>query len=698
MNVQQRNLVLRLLCAVLAAFAASMVLTWLIHVQITNRKRQKLFDKVFHDVGADIRERVDSRMIHQAMVARDRYYEMREEPWWHDSDESSRRLRELANELGVDEVCFADAAGHLTHSARREEVGALDFTTAKGQAREFTALLDRETELAQPLLPNSLRGEMVKYVGVWLPDGGFVQVGGYEKSVHNVSRTAITGLTHDWHVSGEEGGIYVTTGNGMIISHPIAGREGGQWSDPDDSFYCEKRIIEGFPVYIVVPKRTAVADRRILVFTSALLNGMALVFAAILVGIVITGYVKDRMRERQAKDMSMAQSIQGSAIPRVFPPFSDEPRLDVFASMHPAREVGGDFYDFFFTGPARFAFLIADVSGKGIPAALYMMRAKATFNGIAQTGMPLAEVAERANEALSRDNDANMFVTAWIGEVNLSTGVVTYINAGHNPPIRLGGGTAPEFVRERSGMMFGAMPGLKYKAREIALKPGEMLYLYTDGIIEQTDLKGELFGEERLRFSVETMMKGGCVALNRDSSPLLSAVLDAVHAHGGAVEQADDCTQLIFRWNGDGMRKDTAAFMRVFPPTQEGISAASDFLDDCLVSKPMSPQASSHPNLQPSLHVILDEIAANIVRHSKATRFELKVELAEDPAGIRLVFTDDGVPYDPLAHADPDTTLPPEERPIGGLGIMMVKKMSDSLSYERAGDSNVLTVFKNGQA
>ena len=704
MNAQQRNLAVRLLCAVLAAFAASMALTWLLHAHITNRERQKLFDKVFHDVGADIRERVDSRMIHQAMIARDRYYEMREEPWWNDIDESSRRLRELASELGVDEICFSDAAGHLTHSARREEVGALDFTKDTGQAHEFAALLDRETELAQPLMPNSLRGEMIKYVGVWLPDGGFVQVGGYEKSVRNVSRTAITGLTHDWHVSGEEGGIYVTTGNGMIISHPVAGREGGQWSEPDDSFYCEKRIIEGFPVYIVVPKRTAIADRRILVVTSAFLNGMALVFAAILVGIVITGYVKDRMRERQAKDMSMAKSIQWSAIPRVFPPFAEEPRLDVFASMQPAREVGGDFYDFFFTGPARFAFLIADVSGKGIPAALYMMRAKATFKGIAQTGLPLAEVAERANDALSRDNDASMFVTAWIGEVDLSTGIVTYVNPAHTPPLRLGGAASPEFVRGRSGMMFGAMPGIRYKARELMLKPGEMLYLYTDGITEQPDQKGELFGEERLRFSVDTMVKGGCAALIRGSSPLLGAVLDAVHVHGGAVEQADDCTQLIFRWNGDCTRKATTSFTRVFPPTQEGIAQASEFLDEVAGNSRGDAETRSESALcasahlrgkaLPALHVILDEIAANIVRHSKATRFELKVEFAEDPAGIRLVFTDDGVPYDPLAHADPDTTLPPEERPIGGLGVMMVKKMSDSLSYERAGGCNVLAAFK----
>ena len=195
-------------------------------------------------------------------------------------------------------------------------------------------------------------------------------------------------------------------------------------------------------------------------------------------------------------------------------------------------------------------FMIADVSGKGVPAALYMMRAKTTIKGIAQTGLPLAEVAERANDALSRDNDANMFVTAWLGELNLTTGVVTFVNAGHNPPIRTSSGSAPEFVRDRSGLMLGAMGGITYKSHELTLRPGEALYLYTDGITEQPDERGDLFGEERLRFSLESMLSNGVAAVEGGSSPLLRAVFHAVVAYGGLVEQADDCTQLIVRYNG----------------------------------------------------------------------------------------------------------------------------------------------------
>ena len=682
MTRQQKFLVFRLLAAVVTAFVASMALNWILHGHIADRERRKLFEKVFYDVGSDIRWRVDVRMIRQAMLARDRYYEMRKEPWWNDPDESSRRLRVLANDLGVDEICVADADGNLTHSARREEVGALNFRTDKGQAHEFVVLLDSETEFAQPLMPNSLRGEMVKYVGVWLPDGGFIQVGASEKSVRNLARTSVTGITNDWHVSGEDGGIYITTGNGTVISHPNEGGEGGVWTEPSDDFYWEKRMIEGFPVYIVFPRHTSVVERRLLVATSAVINCIALVFASVLAGLVFAGFAKERMRERVAKDMAMATNIQENSIPRVFPPFANERRMDIFATMHTARDVGGDFYDFFFTAPSKVAFLVADVSGKGVPAALFMMRAKATIKGETQSGLPLDEVMARVNDALSRDNDANMFVTAWMGVIDLETGEVTFVNAGHNPPIYLGrsGNGEHKFVRERSGMMLGAMPGLKYRLHTLHLSPGDMLYLYTDGITEQPDGKGELFGEDRLLFSVGTMLSAGVEAIDGAKSPLLAAIFDAVITHGADVEQADDCTQLVIRYNGAGEK-------RRFTVAQSGIAEASAWLDEWIEKAEVDGQSAA-------LHVILDEICSNIVKHSGASYFELGLSRILEPSGVRMEFIDDGVAYNPLSHEDPDTTLPASKRPIGGLGIMMVKKMSSSMDYERVHDCNMLTVVK----
>lgn len=553
-----RKLVWRLVGAVAIAFIASMALTWVLHEKMTKREMQRIFDNVFNDVAVDIRERVDEKMLRQAMVLRDRYYEMREQEWWNDPDESSRRLRELADELRVDEICIANADGILTHSARREEVGALDFTKDEGQAREFASLLTDKYEVTQPMLPNSLRGEMIKYVGVWIPDGGFVQVGGQPKSVRNLARTAVTGLTHGWHVSGDNGGIFITTGNGTIISHPEPGCEGGQWKDPSDDNYYEKRMIEGFPVYVVIPKRTAIVERRVLVGTSAFLNAMALVLASFLVGIVIAHFVRSQIAAQRSKEMAMAAEIQESAIPRTFPPFPEERRLDIFADMKTAKDVGGDFYDFYFSGPTKVTFLIADVSGKGVPAALFMMRAKASIKGISQTGRPLAEVVTEANNALSRDNGANMFVTAWVGEIDIATGTLTFVNAGHNPPIAISGkpdaeGRQTRYLRTKPCMLLGMMPGMKYRSETMQLAPGDSIYLYTDGITEQPDTKNALFGEERLQSAIDGILKSGSPLFNdeRSHSSLLGSILACVQAHGLGVEQADDCTQLIIRYNGN---------------------------------------------------------------------------------------------------------------------------------------------------
>lgn len=192
MMTSSKKLVLRLVGAVAVAFCASMALTWALHDRITSHEAHRLIQNAFRDVEKMIRERVDRRMVRQAMVARDHLREMRLQPWWNDPDESSRRLRALADELSVDEICVVDANGMLTHSARREEVMALNFMTCGGQAGEFTTLLDSKTEFTQPLMPNSLRGEMVKYVGVWIPEGGFLQVGGQAECVRRLSRTAVT--------------------------------------------------------------------------------------------------------------------------------------------------------------------------------------------------------------------------------------------------------------------------------------------------------------------------------------------------------------------------------------------------------------------------------------------------------------------------------------------------------------------------
>ena len=539
-----RKLVLRLAGAVGTAFLASLVLTWFLHGRMAAHDANRLIDIAFEDVENAIREAVDRRLIRQVMLFRDLLPALRAEPVWSDPQAAVSRLRALAEELHVDELCVIDDKGLLTHSADARDIG-FDFTKLSGQAAGFLPLLDSETEITQPLLPNTRAGEMVKYVGVWLPEGGFIQVGCRDATLRRLAQSAVTGLTHNRHISGKDGFIVITTGDGTIISHPDPNYESGQWSGPGDDCFWQRRDIEGFPVYAIIPKRTTVIERRVLVGTSAFLNAAALILATILVGLVIASWVRAQIRARRAKEMAMAADIQENAIPRVFPPFPEEKNLDLYASMQPAREVGGDFYDFYFSGPRKLVFLVADVSDKGVPAALFMMRAKTLLKSIAQTGRPIADVVTEANNSLCEGNGANMFVTAWIGELDLESGRVKYVNAGHNPPIvlRAGDGSA-SYLRTRPGLVLGAMPGVKYRSDELDLEPGDMLYLYTDGVTEQADPHGELFGEERL---LAFLAGGGFVEHPENCA---GAVLAGVTAHAAGAEQSDDRTQLIVRYKG----------------------------------------------------------------------------------------------------------------------------------------------------
>ena len=228
----------------------------------------------------------------------------------------------------------------------------------------------------------------------------------------------------------------------------------------------------------------------------------------------------------------MASDIQESAIPRVFPPFPDEKRVDIYASMKTAKDVGGDFYDFYFSGPQKITFLIADVSDKGVPAALFMMRAKTIIKSIAQTGKLIADVVTESNDALCEGNGANMFVTAWIGEIDLMSGRITYVNAGHNPPVVIKADGTASYLRTRPGLVLGAMPGIKYRSQEIDFAPGDAIYLYTDGITE------------RLLATISKTGAGG------DLAKLLQSVLARVSAYAAGADQADDCTQLVIRYRG----------------------------------------------------------------------------------------------------------------------------------------------------
>ncbi len=668
---QRRSLNLKLVLSVLAAFLLSMAFTWFLHSRLSERDAYKLIDSTFESVEDEITDCVDERLVRQCMAVRERLDE------GYPTD--LRSLQDLAREMGVTEISIADAKGDIIHASVQDYLAApgkpaFNFRTAGGKAEDMMCLVDGfATEYCQPYRSNTANGAWRKFVGVWMPTtGGFVEIGCDGASLRALSRASLVDLFRNWRVGGT-GGIVVTTMSGLVLSdYEEPNREGAQWEEPDDSFYWKRKEIEGFPTYVMIPRDSAAVQRDVLVGATAVLNGAALVFVALLVGFVISAFVRNQIKLQTAKELKMATDIQLAAIPNVFPPFPDETSFDIWASMDTAKEVGGDFYDFYFTGSDRVLFLVADVSGKGVPAAMFMMRAKALIKSVAQTGKQIGQVFEEANDALCEGNSSNTFVTVWAGELNIRTGHVSYVNAGHNPPIvRLGGKV--EYLRSRPSLVLGAMAGARYRVQELQLEPGDAIYLYTDGIVEQHNAVGELYGEDRL---IEIV--SGC-AKRRDG--LLSTVIDDVRRHAAGAEQADDCTQLVLRYRG---QPDT--FSGEYRPTMEDLAKASADLAKALEGVP-----DDCANI---MMVASDEIFANIVRYSGATDWTLTVERTHHPDGVRLVITDNGKPFDPLSYRDPDTTLCADDREVGGLGILIVKKTMSPVTYRRNNDRNILTMGK----
>ena len=249
-------------------------------------------------------------------------------------------------------------------------------------------------------------------------------------------------------------------------------------------------------------------------------------------------------RERIGTELELAARIQEDMLPNIFPAFPDRPEFDVYASMDPVREVGGDFYDFFLVDSDHLCLVMADVSGKGIPAALFMMVSKIVLQSCAMLGKTPAEILELTNTALCSDNQVDMFVTAWVGILEISSGKLTAANAGHEYPVLSQGGCFT-LLRDKHGFVLGGLENAKYREYELEMHPGDKLFLYTDGVPEATDAENRMFGKERM-----------LAVLNRepDAAPqkILQNVSGEVDRFVGEAEQFDDITMLCLEYKGQG--------------------------------------------------------------------------------------------------------------------------------------------------
>ena len=241
---------------------------------------------------------------------------------------------------------------------------------------------------------------------------------------------------------------------------------------------------------------------------------------------------------RIGAELEMAEKIQKDMLPNIFPTFSESEVFDLYASMTPAREVGGDFYDFFMIDDDRLALVIADVSGKGIPAAMFMMTAKTVIKDYALTTEDTAEIFNIVNNRLCENNEAGMFATAWIGILNLKTLVLQYTNAGHNYPLIQRCGKPSELLKDKHGLFLGCMDGIMYKKSEITLSKGDRLLLYTDGITESHSKEGELYGEERLISVLDDISA-------QSGESALQSILKDVGRFSEGEDQFDDITMSV---------------------------------------------------------------------------------------------------------------------------------------------------------
>lgn len=385
-------------------------------------------------------------------------------------------------------------------------------------------------------------------------------------------------------------------------------------------------------------------------------------------------------KEKIESELRIAHEIQMSMIPHSFPPFPDLPQIDLFATLKSAREVGGDLYDFFLSGKDKFFFAIGDVSGKGVPASLFMAVTRTLLRSIAEKEQSANDIIIRLNKALSANNHSCMFVTFFLGILDLNTGTVNYVNAGHNPPVMIKENGDLITMKSSGSVPLGIFEASEYNEQQIQMEPGDMIYTYTDGVNEAENSRSQLFGDENM---LETLKKNK----NKTLREQITGMTEAIDAHVAGYPQSDDITMLIVAF----MDKEKTSRTITLVNRLDELTRISTFLEECA-------EAWTLPMpLTLSLNLVLEEAFTNVVQYGYNDKEEHDIEIHVEKQKDKLIITliDDAVPYDPTAKHDPDINLSAEDRPVGGLGIFLIKKTMDEVRYERKDNKNHLIMTKN---
>ena len=384
-------------------------------------------------------------------------------------------------------------------------------------------------------------------------------------------------------------------------------------------------------------------------------------------------------KERIEGELNIAHGIQQAMLSKTFPPYPDRTDIDVYASLTPAHEVGGDFYDILIRDEKLF-FCIGDVSGKGVPASLLMSVALSVYRMLITRETAPERILSALNDTMMRKNDYNMFITFFIGVLDLPTGRLRYSNAGHKAPVVLRPGEAPRILDIDSNLPVGAMTEWPYTAQETMLEPRTLLFLYTDGLTEAEDASHQLFESERM-----------LAHLKYDTpDKVIAHMTEAVITFVGDTEQSDDLTMLAVDYTRQQVAATLSSSLQLSNDVSETPRLAS-FVEEVCEKLGFSLADTIHINLA------IEEAVVNVIKYAypPSAPGRITVEASANSERLTFVITDEGQPFDPTTRGEVDTTLPAEERSIGGLGIHLIRRYMDSINYERHHGHNILTLHKD---
>lgn len=386
---------------------------------------------------------------------------------------------------------------------------------------------------------------------------------------------------------------------------------------------------------------------------------------------------KTMQEERIAGELRVASQIQQSMLPKSHLQQHD---VEIFGSLVPAREVGGDLFDYYIRDEKLF-FCIGDVSGKGAPSAMLMGVIHSMFRAFSAHENNPSRIMQTINETSCQGNETNMFVTLFIGVLDLPTGRLRYCNAGHDTPIIIRDSESSS-ITCNPHLPVGVFDDVVYGMEETTLQPDNTIFLYTDGLTEAKNKERKLFGLENVRNIVAT-----CSGMQ--PKKIIEIINDEVHKFVGDAEQSDDLTMLVIRYTPKRFESTLEETLLLKNDVHE-ISRLGIF------QKSVYAKLNLAPPLSRQLQLAVEEALVNVIDYAYPVGKEdtIEVRMMSDGQILKIVIMDSGVPFDPTAKEKADTTLPAEERQIGGLGILLVRELMDSINYERNQGKNVLTLVR----